>query len=384
MVPRGLESADARRLVAANTAFGVALYAEVAGDRGNVFLSPASASAALAMTYAGARGQTSAEIGRALQCGAIDQARLHTTLGLLLATIADAPGADVAIANALFVQEGCPFLPEFTAVLTAHYGAGPQEVDFESASEGARRAINEWTRRETRERIVDLLPPGILNAATRLVLVNATYFKGSWVEPFLEKDTSHQPFHRLNGQSTSVPLMHRSGSYKVADLDDAQLLSLPYDGGALAMVAVLPRRNDGLPDLEAKLESNLGAWLERLEATRPREVDVYLPRFRIEAAFRLHEALKRLGMRLAFDIEEADFSGMTSERDLYISAVVHKAFVDVNEQGTTAAAATAVVMEMRGIPRARPTFRADHPFVFLIVDTRTRYLLFMGRLLDPT
>jgi len=150
------------------------------------------------------------------------------------------------------------------------------------------------------------------------------------------------------------------------------------------MVAVLPRRNDGLPDLEAKLESNLGAWLERLEATRPREVDVYLPRFRIEAAFRLHEALKRLGMRLAFDIEEADFSGMTSERDLYISAVVHKAFVDVNEQGTTAAAATAVVMEMRGIPRARPTFRADHPFVFLIVDTRTRYLLFMGRLLDPT
>jgi len=384
VVPRGLASADATTLVAATTAFGVALYAEAAGDRGNIFLSPASVSAALAMTYAGARGQTSAEIGRTLQFGAIDQTLLHRTLGLLLETIADATDVDVAIANALFAQEGYPFLPEFTALLAAHYRAGLREVDFASASEGARRAINEWTRRETRERIVDLLPPGILDAGSRLVLVNAAYFKGSWGAPFLEKDTSHQPFHRLNGQSTPVPLMRRSGSYKVADLDDAQLLSLPYGGGALAMVAILPRRNDGLPDLEAKLDSNLGAWLERLEAARPREVDVYLPRFRIEAAFRLDEALKRLEMRAAFDVEEADFSGMTGERDLYLSAVVHKAFVDVNEQGTTAAAATAVVAGLRGIPRARPAFRADHPFVFLIVDSRTRYPLFMGRLLDPT
>jgi len=379
----GFESADARALVASTTAFGAALYAEVAGKGGNVFFSPASVAVALAMTYAGARGETSAEMGRTLRFGTLDQARLHASLKVLLATIADAPGVDVAIANALFGQEGYPFLPEFTALLTAHYGAGLQQVDFVGASEGARQAINQWTRQETREKIVDLLPPGILNELTRLVLVNAVYFKGSWAAPFPEKNTSQQPFLRLGGRSSPVPLMHRSGSYKMADVDDARLLSLPYDGGALAMVAVLPHRNDGLPDVEAKLSSSLGDWLERLEAEDPSEVDVYFPRFRIEAALRLDEALKRLGMRLAFDVEEADFSGMTSGRDLCISAVVHKAFVDVTEQGTTAAAATAVVMQFRGISREKPTFRADHPFVFLIVDTRTRCPLFVGRLLDP-
>ena len=314
----------------------------------------------------------------------LDQARLHTTFGLLLAAVADAPGVEVAIANALFGQEGYPFLREFTASLTEHYGAALREADFEGSSEGARRAINEWTRRETRGRIVDFLPPGIVGALTRLVLVNAVYFKGSWAAPFQEKDTSQQPFLGPNGPGSPVPLMRRSGSYKMADVDDARLLSLPYDSGALAMVAVLPRRNDGLPVVEAKLSSNLGAWLERLERAQLREVEVHLPRFHIGTALRLDEALKRLGMRLPFDVAEADFSGMIKERDLFISAVMHEAFVDVNEQGTTAAAATAVAMQFRGITRERLTFRADHPFVFLIVDTRTRCPLFLGRVLDPT
>ncbi len=373
------ESAEMSTFVAGTTEFAAALYARAARNSGNVFLSPASASVALAMTYAGARGETAAEMERALRFGALEPTRVHAVLGALVTAIGDTPGVEVAIANALFGQKGYDFLPEFHALLTTHYGAGLREVDFANETEAARLAINAWVKQQTAEKIADLVPAGLLGALTRLVLVNAIYFKGSWAEPFLERNTTDQPFFRLDGHSSRVPLMHQSGDYGLVDVEDAQLLALPYEGGAMAMVAILPRRHDGLPDIEAKLGSNLDQWLTLLDDKRQSAVDLYLPRFQVESALRLDEALQHLGMSLAFDPKAADFSGMASgARDLYIGAVLHKAFVEVNEKGTTAAAATAVVA-MRGLAQRKVVFRADHPFVFLIVDTRTRCVLFLGR-----
>ncbi len=370
-------------LVAGTTAFAAALYARAAREPENIFFSPASVSVALTMTYAGARGETSTEMGRALQLPAFDPARLHATVGALAAALGSAPGVELAIANALFGQAGYGFLPEFLAVLAAHYGAGLREVDFVGATERARLTINEWVEQQTKDKIVDLVPDGVLNALTRLVLVNAIYFKGRWASLFRERSTIDQPFFRADGQSSPVALMHQKGLYKLVTVDGAQMLELPYEGGAISMVAILPQRKDGLSDIEAKLTSNLGAWLQRIGRARPETVDVYLPRFRVEATLRLDDALKALGMPLAFEKAEADFSGMIGRRDLSIAAVLHKAFVEVNEQGTVAAAATAVVLASRSAPRPTPVFRADHPFVFLIRDTRTGCVLFLGRLLDP-
>lgn len=382
---RDAGATDAAALAAGNTAFAAALFAEAAGGAENFFFSPASISVALAMTYAGARGETAAEMARALHLPPLDEARLHAAFGALAAALHETPGVELAIANALFAQEGAYFRPEFLALLADRYGAGLRRVSF-ADSAGAAKEINDWVEEQTRGKITDLVPPGVLDALTRLVLVNAIYFKGAWAMPFPEADTRELPFFRPNGDRSPAPLMVQKGELRLAEIDGGQILELPYAGDAVSMVVLLPHAKDGLAEMEERLAEKLDGWLDALDGVWPEEVHVYFPRFRVETSLALDAALKGLGMVLAFSDSQADFAGMNGESDdLYIAAALHKAFVEVNEEGTTAAAATAIVMATRAAAFRPPsTFRADHPFVFLIRDTRTKSVLFLGRLVDPT
>src|SRR6185369_5118034 len=374
---------DLSALVRANTLFAGALYSQVASSGSNAFFAPANMSAALAMTYTGARGETAAQMAGVLRLPALAPARLHAAFGALEATLRDAPGVELAVANALFGQHDQYFVPDFLALLAECYGAGLRLVDFETETELARVTINRWVKEQTRGKIADLLPRGILNNLTRLVLVSAVYFKGSWDSPFKEAATKEAPFFRLDGGSVPVPLMVQSNRCKLVRLEDALALELPYQGDAISMVVILPKTKDGLPAIEKRLPLDLIGWLDRFDAPWQDLVEVYLPRFRVEMGLDLKNPLENLGMPHAFDQDLADFSGMTGQADLCIKAAVHRAFVEVNEEGTTAAAATAVVMGARAIPPEPTVFRADHPFLFLIRDTRTKAVLFLGRFLGP-
>jgi serpin B len=381
-------TSDEAAMVATGAAFAVALYRDLAGQPNGLFFSPSSITAALAMTAAGARSETAAELAAALYLR-LPPNRLHPALGRMLGALRGESGVELATANALWAQAGYALRPEYLALVRETYGAALEEVDFEGAAEAARERINAWVDAQTKSRVRDLVPPGILTALTRLLLVNAIYFKGSWSAPFDPHATRKQPFHRLDGSSVQVPFMHRTGSYRLVEDEDAQAIELPYGDGAPAMVVVLPRKRAGLPALEKALGgARIEGLLARLDGEEPRDVEVHLPRFQVEASLRLDEVLQRLGARRAFDRELADFSGITADpAGLYIGAVLHRAFVEVSEEGTEAAAATAVVMVARGAfvaPPRPPIFRADHPFVFLIRDRRTNLLLFLGRLLDPT
>lgn len=374
-------SPDMATVVEGNTAFAFDLYGKLGKERGNVFFSPQSVSTALAMTYAGARGETAEQMAKTLHF-TLPPERLHPAMG---ATIRQSPAGskppyELHAANALWGQRGYPFHPDFVGLTRKDYGAGLREVDFEGATEEARGAINQWVEKETREKIKDLVPSGALDTQTRLVLTNAIYFKGTWLKQFERKATREEPFFISAEKKQPVPLMHQNGSFRYLREPDCRVLEMPYTGGDLSMVVLLPERVDGLSALEQSLDA---AKLKKyLSALREQKIDVYLPRFRMTCGAELKEALSELGMPRAFSPSQADFGGMVREpKPLFISKVIHKAFVDVNEEGTEAAAATAVVV---GEKSARPeVFRADHPFLFLIRDLRTGSILFMGRVADP-
>jgi serpin B len=377
---------DVKDLVKDNTEFACKLYGQLRDKKGNLFLSPYSISSALAMTYAGARGETADEMARALAF-TLPPDRLHPSFGFLTAQFnADEKAKrdyQLSVANALWGQKGFGFLPDFLQLTRTNYGAGLRDVDFVGATEQARKKINAWVEKETQDKIKDLLQPGVLTVDTRLVLTNAIYFKGFWADQFKKKATRTEDFKTSATASVKAPLMHRTGDYKHFDGGDFQALELPYKGNELSMVVLLPKKVDGLPEFEKKLTgANLTGWLGRL---RKQEVVVTLPRFKTTREFMLKEPLQALGMKRAFVAGGADFTGMsgTEGKRLFISAVVHKAFVDVNEEGTEAAAATAVVVSILSA-RITPVFRADHPFVFLIRDNRSGSVLFMGRLTNPT
>jgi serpin B len=345
----------------------------------NLFLSPHSISTALAMTYAGARGQTAQQMAKVLHFS-LPQAELHRAYRALLAATRSSHGNELRVANALWAQRGYPFRGDFIALTREQYGAGLQQVDFKR-TEAARKRINQWVEKQTRRRIVDLIPRGVLDALTRLVLTNAIYFKGTWELQFSNKRTRRRPFTLAGGKRVPTPLMEQTARFGYADLGALQALELRYRGGRLSMVVLLPKKTDGLAALEKRLTAaRLTGWLRRLAR---RKVEVLLPRFKATSAFRLGKTLAAMGMPLCFT-DQADFTGMAKIKDLKISEVLHKAFVDVNEEGTEAAAATAVVMGSRGRrPQPPPRFRADHPFLFLIRDRSTGAILFMGRLVDP-
>jgi len=253
-------------------------------------------------------------------------------------------------------------------------------VNFATDAEGARKTINAWVEKQTRDKIKDLIQPGVLDSLTRLVLTNAIYFKGDWASPFKKDGTKDGDFFAADGQKVAAPMMHQTGHFGYLDGGELQALEMPYKGDALSMVVLLPKAKDGLPALEKKLSATSAVvWIAGL---RKQQVQVAMPRFTTTAEFMLKETLSAMGMTDAFS-DRADFSGMDGVKDLFISAVIHKAFVDVNEEGTEAAAATAVVMKSTGMPAPPVEFRADHPFVFLIRDTRSGCILFVGRMANP-
>ncbi len=346
----------------------------------NLFFSPYSISTALAMTYAGARGDTEKEMAQVLHFQ-VPQDRLPSAFASVMAKLhSQQEGNRLRIANRLWGQQGYDFLPEFLRVTREQYKAELALQDFATKTEEARKTINAWVEKQTEEKIKDLIPPGVLDQMTRLVLTNAIYFKGKWASQFDKKATQEAPFKLTSTKTVSMPMMHRRDSFKYGTMDDAQILELPYVGDELSMLIILPKAVDGLADVEKRLTpANLGGWLSAL---RKQEVNVYLPRFTMTSQFQMNGVLKSMGMSSAFTPDAADFSGMDGKRDLFISAVIHKAFVDVNEEGTEAAAATGVVMRAKAA-RITPEFRADHPFVFLIRDNGTGAILFVGRVVNP-
>jgi serpin B len=367
--------------------FALEMYAQL--DREwpgrNLFFSPTSVSLALAMTAAGARGPTQAEMAKVLDLDA-DLAQAHAHCRRLLeqcSAVGQTRAYQLRVANRLWGQKGHPIRPEFLALTREFYGAEMLLLDFAQA-EAASREINQWVAQQTNDKIKGLVPPGALDALTRLVLTNAVYFKGDWVAPFEKRSTRDEDFSVSAQQKVQVPLMRQKATFDYAEEDTLQVLELPYKGQELSMVLLLPKEVDGLPALEKSLTADkLAGLLSRLRSV---ELMAFIPRFKMETSFGLNPTLEAMGMKRAFHAQ-ADFSGISSGEGLHISAVIHKAYLDVNEQGTEAAAATGVMMKIMAARRPLvpiPVFRADRPFLFAIRDTTNGSVLFMGRLTNPT
>ena len=378
---------DQATVVEGNNDFAVALYGKLRSQGGNLFFSPESVSTALAMTYAGARGDTAAEMAKTLHF-TLPPDRLHPAMGALLAGL-NAPhdGYQLRVANALWAEQDYKFLDAFLKLTASDYGAGFNPVDFKGSTEAARLTINQWVEQKTDSKIKDLLKPGMVNPLTRLVLTDAIYFKADWQAQFQKAQTEDKDFHLSAAQTVKAPLMHRAGSYKYFNGGTFQILEMPYKTGELSMIVFLPKDMDGLRAFEQSLTaSHAKQWLSQLQPVS--RVIVTFPKFKVTEQLELGSTLGAMGMPSAFERSAADFSGMTGNRELFLSAVIHKAFIDVNEVGTEAAAATAVAMVGMAIrapdPTPPPEFRADHPFVFLIRDNRSGGILFMGRVSDPT
>jgi serpin B len=370
------------KVVKGNVALALDLYSRLRGEQGNLFFSPYSISTALAMTYAGARGETAEQMAKVLHFD-VPADELPSAFAAVDRELTGAARKyELYTANALWAQKGHPFLPTYVDLIRQAYHAGLNEVDFQNATEEARRTINAWVEKQTREKIKDLLAPGVLNDMTRLVLTNAIYFKGDWERPFKKGGTRTEPFHVTAKEDVSVPMMHQKAHFHYVDQAGFQALQMPYKGTDLALVVLLPRKADGLRALEETLTmEKLSACLGDLAS---REVAVSFPKFRMTEELQLAKTLSAMGMSLAFSPGRADFSGMDGSHELFLSAVVHKAFVDVNEQGTEAAAATGIGVVATAARVDQPIiFRADHPFLLLIRDMRSGAVLFMGRLTQP-
>ena len=389
---RPATDAEVAEVVRASQHFATDLYAKLRGRSGNFALSPASIAIALGMTYAGGRNETAAEMQAVLHLGD-DSEAVHRAFGTLVRTWnagKDRP-YELAVANRLFGEKTLHFRDPFVVATRDHYLASFDAVDFIGDPDGSRVHVNDWVAAHTQDRILDLVPEGSVDGTTRLVLANAVYFKGDWQVAFPAAATQPEPFHAKDA-TPQTPMMHLTSDFSYAHVDGVQLLEMPYKGGDLAMTVLLPDDRDGLGELEKKLGADaLARWLG---ARASREVIVSLPRFKVDppVSISLGSTLAELGMPLAFDRERADFRQMADlppDTNLYLQDAIHRAFVAVDEKGTEAAAATAVVVgaaitSVAPEPPPPVVFRADHPFLFLVRDTHSGALLFMGRVADPT
>lgn len=378
---------DLTDLVQGNNGFALDLYRSLRSQDGNLIFSPYSISLALAMTYAGARGETERQMAGGMHFD-LPQDRLHPTfnrLDLELTKRGEGSGDEhplqLAIANAIWAQQDHPFLQAYLDRLALNYGAGIHLADFVNQSETVRGEINDWVAGQTRDRIKDLLPEGIPDPQTRMVLVNAIYFKADWERPFDPNSTGEGPFHLLDGSQVQVRMMSETMlGVPYAQGAGYQAIELPYQGGTAAMDILVPDQGK-FDEFEAGLDAEGLARI--LGEMQPAAVQLGLPKFTFTSQFGLADQLAALGMPDAFDPDAADFSGMDGERDLYISAVIHKAFVAVDEKGTEAAAATGVIMETTGMPVVQVNLTVDRPFLFLIRDLPSGQILFVGRVVNP-
>ncbi len=370
---------------AAGNRFALDLYRELAGEGGNLALSPIALRSALAMTCAGARGRTEEQMERVLHLAGDGEASIRA-VGELSRDLVAGSGEDgwrLRIASALWGQTGMDVRSPFQGFLEEGFGAGLERVDFAADPEAARRLVNAWIEERTEDRVRDLLQAGDVLPVTRLILATAIAFEGRWPVAFSAEHTSNRPFfaavHTEEGvrlRQIEVPTMTRLGTWPMWSGDGLDVLELPYQGDALSMVILLPRERDGLGALEASLTP--GFLEERLAKLREQEVGLFLPRLDLSCRLPLKPTLKALGMTDAFG-GEADFSGMTGARDLHVDDVIQKTVVKVDEEGTEAAGAAAVLMKKRG-----RFLRADHPFLFLIRDRRSGAILFLGRVENPS
>jgi serpin B len=378
--------ANRAALRAGNTAFALALHHQLRGEDGNLFYSPHSVSSALAMTWAGARGETEAQMAEALSF-TLPQEELHPAMNWLDLELssrgegaegADGDGFRLRVINAVFGQTGYQFLDPFLDVLALHYGAGMSLLDFQAEPEPARAVINDWVEGQTEGRIPELLPQGSVSDSTRLVLTNAVYFNAAWLEPF-EKSATQSDTFAAPGGGVSVPMMQAESVYGHAEAGAYEAVSLRYDGGELDMVVIAPAAGS-FDAFEAELDA--GALDAILDELAPAELRLRMPRWEFRFRTSLVEALENLGMADAFS-PRADFSGMDGTRSLEITGVFHEAFVKVDEEGTEAAAATGVVVGPTSVPDYKPV-TIDRPFLFFIRDIETGAILFGGRVLDPS
>jgi serpin B len=398
---------DVMRVVKSSNEFAVRLYSKVVADsESNLFLSPSSITLALAMLYAGAGSETALEIANAVGFDLPDE-QLHKAFQRLQEQTR-VGGVELRIANRLWGQSGYHYLPKFLQITEQCYRAGLAQVDFTSNAEGARQQINRWVEQQTAGKIVDIVSPSAVTPMTRLVLANAIYFLGAWESEFDEQLTCDDSFSTSGPESQPIRMMSQKAYFHYGEFDGFQALELPYrsttyeplfaieDNASstnhlenlerasdFVLDIVLPRQIDGLKDVEALLAlEGLPDWSRLTHC----EVEVQIPRFRMESMLALDHVLQKFGLRKAFDVDEADFSQMSDDpAALYVGAALHKAFVEINEKGTEAAAATAVCMAAGcAMDTESPKiFRADHPFLFLIRDQKTKLIHFMGRLTSP-
>lgn len=375
--------AEVTALVTGNTEFAADMYRLASGEPGNLFMSPHSVTTALAMTYAGAASNTATQIADVFHFGQAP-ATLHASLNsldLALASRADNGSSDtipfrLRTANSLWGQDGFEVLDPFLDTLALNYGAGLHVLDFEGDTEGSRQTINGWVEDQTNDKIKELLPQGVIQQSTKLVLTNAIYFSAAWSEPFKASDTQDRPF-KVAGSPVQVSTLYQTADMDYGEGAGWKAVEIPYDGGDLSMTVVVP---DDLATFEQQLT---GATFTAIaDAVTHHSVQLYLPKFKFDAPLALKPILTELGMTDAFDDATADFSGIDGRRDLVITDVLHKGFVAIDENGTEAAAATAVVIGPTSIPE-QATMVVDKPFVFFIKDRPTGAILFVGRVVDP-
>jgi serpin B len=376
--------ADFATVVDGNTEFATDVYREIRTKPGNLFMSPHSISTALAMTYAGANTNTAAQMEHTLHFtlpGDQTHAALNKLDLELASRAANAMSGTIPFrlktANAIFGQQDKTFMQAFLDTLARNYGAGLRVLDFASDPDGARLTINGWVEDQTNDKIKDLLPPNSVTSDTRLVLTNAIYFSAAWDEPFKSEETADRPFRLADGTTISVPTLHQTHERGYGVGEGYKVAELPYDGGQLSMVVVVP---DDLATFEASLDGQ--RVKDIITSIHTYSLELSLPKFKFDAPLGLKEVLTNLGMTDAFDAGAADFSGIDGTRNLVISDVLHKGFVAIDEKGTEAAAATAVLVTDTSAPEPA-TLAVDKPFVFFIRDRPTGAILFVGRVVDP-
>lgn len=370
------------QVIEGNNKFAFDLYNQYKNEEGNIFFSPYSISVALAMTSEGAKGKTLEEIQDVFYLPADDTIRRSSIASIFNEINKGDKKYTLTTANALWAQLDYKFLQQYFGVVTNYYGGSVTNLDFVSDTENSRLTINSWVEDQTNKKIIDLLPEGSITPDTRLVLTNAIYFKGNWKLQFKKEDTETMDFTVDPDFSKEVQMMHmRDEEVKFGYFEDAsmQMLELPYEGDDLSMVIILPREND---TRTVDDNSSVQKIQQNISDMNQRNMDIYLPKFKFDTDYRMSDTLVSMGMPTAFG-SEADFSGMTGSKDLIISEVIHKAYVDVNEEGTEAAAATGVVMKETAVMTDFITFKADHPFLFLIRQKESGNILFMGRVSEP-
>jgi serpin B len=374
-------------LVEGNNTFALKLYQKLIDQDENIFFSPYSISEALAMTFAGAAGDTEKAMAEAMEF-TLDQEELHPAFNWLdlelekrgqQAQGQDGEGFRLRIANSIWGQKDFKFLSPFLDTLAINYGAGLRTVDFIKDTEKSRTTINDWVAELTENKIKNLIPQGSINPMTRMVLTNAIYFNAAWLNPFKEEMTANGAFTKLDGSKVSIPMMNQVESTRYTEGDSYQAVELQYDGRELSMVIILPE-DGGFSKFESTMDNQ--TLKQIIGQLRTYSVTLTMPKFKYESSFGLKDALSSLGMQTAFS-DTADFSGMDGQRDLFIQDVLHKAFVSVDEAGTEAAAATAVLVGTTSMPESA-TMMINRPFIYLIRDNATGSIIFLGRVMDPT